>query len=97
MQLEVQHGQQQVCMRLEGALSAIEAEGLGQRIRESLARSKAQLLLDLKNVHWDKVNSLAPLREKLAEYRSRIRLILPNLMAHPDVILFANTFQHELA
>ena len=52
-------------------------------------------MLDLKKVHWDKVDNLGPLREKLAGYRSRIRLILPKLAAaHPEVILLAGMFQH---
>ena len=49
-------------MRLEGALSAADAEGLAQRIRDSLARSKNRLVLDLKKLHWDKGTDLRPLR-----------------------------------
>ena len=52
-------------------------------------------MLDLKKLQWDKVDDLSPLREKLAAYRSRIRLILPKLAAaHPEVILLAGMFQH---
>ena len=81
-------------MRLEGALSASDAEGLGQRIRDSLARSKSRLVLDFKKLHWDKVEDLRPLREKLAAYRSRIRLVLPKLsVAHPELILLASMFE----
>ena len=95
IQVELQHAEQQVWMRLEGRLSRAEAEGLGQRIRDSLARSKSRLVLDLKKLQWDKVDDLRPLREKLAAYRSRIRLILPKLAAaHPEVILLAGMFQH---
>jgi radical SAM superfamily enzyme YgiQ (UPF0313 family) len=95
IQVDLQHAKQQVWMRLEGRLSRAEAEGLGQRIRESLARSKSRLVLDLKKLQWDKVDDLRPLREKLAAYRSRIRLILPKLAAaHPEVILLASMFQH---
>jgi uncharacterized iron-regulated protein len=80
-------------MRLEGALSPTEAASLGQRIRDSLARSKSRLVLDLKKLQWDKVHDLRPLREKLAVHRSRIRLILPKLAAaHPEVILLASMF-----
>ena len=82
-------------MRLEGALSAANAEGLGQRLRDSLARSKSRLVLDLKKLHWDKVDDLRPLREKLAAYRSRIRLVLPKMSAaHPELFLLASMFQH---
>ena len=95
IQVELQHAKKQVWLRLEGALSARDAEGLGQRIRESLARSKSHLVLDLKKLHWDKIDNLGPLREKLAAYRSRIRLVLPKLSAaHPEVLLLASMFHH---
>ena len=93
VQVELQHSNQQVWLRLEGALSPTEADSLGQRIRDSLARSKSRVVLDLKKLHWDKVDDLRPLREKLAAYRSRIRLVLPKLAAaHPEVILLASMF-----
>ena len=67
---------------------------LGERLQESLARSKGKLVLDFKKLHWDKVESLEPLREKLAAYRSRIRVVLPKLSsAHPELILLAAMFQ----
>jgi hypothetical protein len=95
IQVELQHAKQQVWLRLEGRLSRTEAEGLGQRIRDSLARSKSRLVLDLKKLQWDKVDDLRPLREKLAAHRSRIHLILPKLAAaHPEVILLASMFRH---
>ena len=95
VQVELQHAKQQVWMRLEGALSARDAEGLGQRIRDSLARSRSRLVLDLNKLHWDKVEDLRPLREKLAAYRSRIRVVLPRLSAaHPELLLLASMFQH---
>jgi len=94
IQVELRHAKEQVWLRLEGALSSKEAEGLGQRIRESLARSKSRLVLDLHKLNWDKVDDLRPLREKLAEYRSRIRLILPKVaVAHPEVMLLASVFE----
>jgi radical SAM superfamily enzyme YgiQ (UPF0313 family) len=39
IQVELRHAKQQVWLRLEGALSSAEAEGLGQRIRDSLWRA----------------------------------------------------------
>ena len=43
---------------------------------------------------WDKAETLQPLRDKLAAYQSRIRLVLPQLSAaNPDVILFDATFR----
>jgi hypothetical protein len=82
-------------MRLEGALSSSDAESLAQRLRDSLARSRNRLVLDLNKLHWDKVDDLRPFWEKLAAYRSRIRLVLPKLAAtHPEVILLASVFKH---
>jgi radical SAM superfamily enzyme YgiQ (UPF0313 family) len=95
IQVELQHAKQQVWVRLEGALSGTDAEGLGQRILDSLARSKSRLVLDLNKLRWDQVDDLRPLREKLAAYRSRIRLVLPKLaMGHPEARLLAGMFQH---
>jgi len=95
VRVELQPARKQVWVRLEGPLSSAGAEGLGRRIREALARSKGRLVLDLNQLHWDRVGDLRPLREKLAAYRSRIRLILPKLAAaHPEVILLASMFQH---
>ena len=96
IQVELQHAKQQVWMRLEGVMAAHHAEGLAHRLSESLARSKNHLVLDLKKLHWDKATDLQPLREKLAEYRSRIRVVLPKLAAaHPEVILVASVFHHQ--
>jgi hypothetical protein len=95
IQVELQPAEQQVWLRLEGSLSRAGAEGLGQRIRDSLTRSKSRLVLDLKKLHWDKVDDLRPLKDKLDAHRSRIRLILPKLAAaHPEVVLLAGMFQH---
>jgi hypothetical protein len=93
IQVELQPAKKQVWMRLEGALSAVDSEGLARRIRDSLARGKSRLVLDLKKLQWDKVDDLRPLREELIAYRSRIRLILPKLAAaHPELVLLASTF-----
>lgn len=95
IQVELQHAKQQVWMRLEGVLSKNDAEGLAHRIQESLAQSKTRLVLDLKKLRWDTVDDLGPLREKLAAYRSRIRLVLPGLSAaHPELLLLASMFHH---
>ena len=93
--VELQHARKQVWMRIEGALSSADAETLAQRLRDSLARSKSRLVLDLKKVHWDKAGDLRPLREKLAGYRDRIRVVLPKLSAaHPELLLLAGVFHH---
>ncbi|HXE41420.1 MAG TPA: hypothetical protein VN516_00240, partial [Candidatus Baltobacteraceae bacterium] len=95
VKVELQHAKQQVWMRLEGALSSKDAESLAQRLRDSLARSKNRLVLDLNKLHWDKVESLRPLTEKLVAYRSRIRVVLPKLSAaHPELLLLASIFHH---
>jgi haloalkane dehalogenase len=95
VKVELQHAKQRVWMRLEGALSSKDAAGLGQRINDSLARSKNNLVLDLQKLQWDKVGDLSPLREKLAEYRSRIKVVLPKLSsAHPELLLVAGLFNH---
>jgi hypothetical protein len=78
---------------LEGVLTPSDAEALGQRIQDSLARCKSKLVLDFKKLRWDQVDNLGPLREKLAAYRSRIRVVLPKLsLAHPELVLLAAMF-----
>jgi haloalkane dehalogenase len=95
IQVELQHARKQVWLRLEGLLKAPHAEGLAQRIHESLAQSKSRLVLDLDRLRWDNVDDLRPLAEKLSEFRSRIRLIRPQLsVAHPELILLVAMFQH---
>jgi hypothetical protein len=95
IQVDLQHAKKQVWLRLEGVLSAANAERLAQRIQDSLARSKSRLVLDLNKLRWDKVDDLRPLLEKLSGYRSHIRLVLPKLSAsHPELILLVTMFQH---
>ena len=94
VKVELQHAKDQVWLRLEGALSAKNAEELGRRLKESLAQSKSRIVIDLKNLQWDKAPDLAPLREKLAQYRSRVRVILPKLATtHPELLLLVGTFE----
>jgi hypothetical protein len=96
IKVEVEEGKQQVWIRLEGVISAAEAEGLGQRIRESLERTKSRLVLDLLKLRWERGEDLRPLREKLTKYRSRIRVVLPSWAeTHPEVVLFMNSFELE--
>ncbi|HVM60374.1 MAG TPA: hypothetical protein VMV72_05840 [Verrucomicrobiae bacterium] len=95
IRVELQHAKRQVWLRLEGALSAAHAEGLGRSIQDSLARSKSRLVLDLNKLHWDKADGLRPLCAKLSAYRSRIRLVVPKLSAaHPELILLVSAFRH---
>jgi hypothetical protein len=95
VRVEMQHAKKQVWMRLEGAPSTSDAEKLAQRLSDSLARSKNQLVLDLKKLQWNKAEDLVPLREKLAGYRDRIRVILPKVSAaHPELLILAGMFRH---
>jgi len=95
VQVDLQPANKQVWVRLEGVLSAAEADGLGQRIRDSLTRSKSRLVLDMKKLQWDKADDLRALIERLSAFRSRVRLILPKVAAaHPEVILLASMFHH---
>jgi len=77
VEVELQHARQQVWMRLQGALSASDAESLAQRLRDSLAQSNNHLVLDLNKVQPGRVEALRPLWEKLAGYRKRVRMIPP--------------------
>ncbi len=95
VKVELQHAKRQVWMRLEGAPSPDDADGLALRLQESLAGSGNRLVLDLKGLRWDKATDLKPLRERLADHRSRIRLVLPKLSAvHPELVLLAGMFHH---
>ena len=94
IQVELQHAKKQVWMRLEGALSTATADKLAQRIHESLAHTRGHLVLDLNKLHRDKVENLQPMRDKLAAYRSRIRLVLPKLSTgDPELILLDGMFR----
>jgi len=96
VQVELRHARKEVWMRLEGALSTKDAESLAQRLGDSLAQSKGRLVLDIKKLRWDKTQDLAPLRHKLAAYRSRIRIVLPQLSsAHPELLLLASIFHYS--
>lgn len=95
MRVDLQHARRQVWLRLEGALTKAHAEGLAEKIRESLERTQSRLVLDLRRLRWDQCRDLGPLREKLAGYRSNIRLVLPKVSAaHPELMLLASLFHH---
>ncbi len=95
VQVDLQHAKKQVWMRLEGVLSSADAEKLADNLRESLARNKNRLVLDLNKLHWDQVGDLSPLHDKLAAYGDRVRVVLPKLSsAHPELLLIAGMFHH---
>jgi hypothetical protein len=95
LQVDLQHANKQVWLRLEGVLSGTHADGLAQRIHDSLASSRSHLVLDLSKLRWDHSDDLRPLLEKLSGFRSQIRLVLPKLSAaHPELVLLVAMFNH---
>ena len=95
LKVDLQHAKKQVWLRVEGVLPAGHAESLAQRIHDSLARSRAQLVLDLSRLRCEHPDDVRPLLEKLRSYRSRIRLVLPRLSAaHPELALLVAMFRH---
>jgi hypothetical protein len=93
IEVELQHAKQQVWLRLAGALSATDVESLSQRVRHSLAQSKARLVLDMGRLHLDKMEDLRHLRENLSAYRSRIRVIFPKISsAHTEWLQLTRCF-----
>ena len=52
IRVELQHAREQVWLRLEGFLPAAQTDGLGQRIKDALAKTRGRLVLDLKNLTW---------------------------------------------
>jgi hypothetical protein len=98
IKVDLQHARKQVWLRLEGVLTAAHAEGLAQRIQESLARSRSQLVLDMSRLRWDRVDGVRPLLGKLSGHRSHIRLVLPNLSSvHPELLLLVGMFHQYQA
>lgn len=94
IRVELQHARRQVWLRLEGLLETHHAEGLGLRVRESLDKTKARLILDLKNLKWKEEAALRALAAKLGDYRSRIRIVVPRLTpAHPQLLLLTSVFK----
>lgn len=94
IRVELQHAREQVWLRLEGFLSAAQTDGLGQRIKDALAKTRGRLVLDLKNLTWKEAEAMRGLARKLKDYRSRIRLVPPQASAvHPEFLLLARVFQ----
>ena len=95
MQVEFLHARREVWLKFEGKLDGGEAALLWNDLSQSLERSRSRVILDLKRFHWDG-RSLSPeFRANLAEYRDRIRVVLPKLQhAHPELLILAQMF-HE--
>lgn len=95
VRVDLQHARKQVWVRLEGAISRAHAEGLAEKIRESLDKTQNRIVLDLKRLQMTHANDLKAILEKLSDYRSRIQLVLPKVAAtHPELMLVASLFHH---
>ncbi|MCX5786957.1 MAG: hypothetical protein NTX64_00380 [Elusimicrobia bacterium] len=97
IRVELQHARHQVWVRLEGALEGSQAERLWAQLQAAMASSRNSLVLDLKKLRWDGSAASQSLKRHLEEYRSRVRLVLPQLPrlshAHPELLLLAKVFQ----
>ncbi len=94
IRVELQHARRQVWLRLAGLLETDHAAALGARLRDSLARTKSRLVLDLKDFRWKEDAALRALAETVGAYRSRIRVVLPRLShAHPGLLLLTSLFK----
>lgn len=88
--VELQHAREQVWLRLSGVLSSATAAGLGERLHEVLRDTRNRLVLDLQRLRWEGIEDLQPLQEWLESYRSRIRVVLPQLATvGPELRRFA--------
>ena len=84
-----------VWLKFEGKLSGSEAERMWRDLGQSLERCRSSVILDLQRCHWDGKSLSPEFRAKLAEYRDRVRVVLPKLQhAHPELLLLAKMF-HE--
>ena len=83
-------------LRLKAPSSA-HAEGLGQRIHDSLARARAVSCWTCRSSTGTRWTTCVP-PGKAGGLSPRIRLIVPKLSAaHPELILLASMFQHYRA
>ncbi|MDD5628892.1 MAG: cobalamin-dependent protein [Elusimicrobia bacterium] len=95
MQVEFLHARHEVWLKIEGKLSGSEAERMWRDLGQSLERCRCQVILDFKRCRWDEKSLSPEFRAKLAEYRDRVRVVLPKLQhAHPELLILAKMF-HE--
>ncbi|MBI5208549.1 MAG: hypothetical protein HY927_01085 [Elusimicrobia bacterium] len=98
VRVELEHARRRVWLRLEGKLAGSNAEKLWQQLSELLAQRKTRLVLDFKKLQASEGPAVAALREKLAAYRDRVRLVMPKLAhAHPEVLILAKIFHQYKA
>ncbi|HOW28759.1 MAG TPA: hypothetical protein PK876_09710 [Elusimicrobiota bacterium] len=94
IQVEEQPTQKQVWLRLEGILPAGQGEDLGQSIQKALSGTQSKLVLDLEKLHLNEGQGIRLMGDKLATYRSRIRLVLPHVSnRHPEMAVLATRFE----
>jgi hypothetical protein len=95
MQVEFLHARREVWLKLEGRLSGSEAELMWRDLGQSLERCRSQVILDFKRCRWEGASLSPEFRAKLAEYRDRVRVVMPKLQhAHPELLILAKMF-HE--
>ncbi|MCX5788502.1 MAG: hypothetical protein NTX64_08400 [Elusimicrobia bacterium] len=93
LNVDVQHAERLVCLRVEGSLKARQARELFDHVKTILAGHRDRLILDLHRLRSEENGALRSLADKLAEHRKQIRLVLPKLQyAHPELLLLARMF-----
>mgnify|MGYP001620110357 CR=1 FL=1 len=94
VQVELQHAHRQVWMRLEGAASAAHAKEVWEHLRAALAESRNKLVLDLQNFKPSDAAAVRALADRVGEFRSRVKVVLPKLAhMHPEVLFLAQVFK----
>ncbi|HAM34411.1 MAG TPA: hypothetical protein DEB40_08795 [Elusimicrobia bacterium] len=95
LQVEFLHARRQVWLRMEGKLSRGDADRVWDGVGQALQRCRGRVIVDMKRLRGDASMISPELRARLAEYRSRVSLILPKLQhAHPELIILARMFRH---
>ncbi len=89
----------QLKVRLEGALDRQQGEKLAEQLRAYLKQTKGKLVLDLEKLKVTEKEAAAAFAQRLADYRSRVRVRMPkNAHAHAAQLMFlAEVFKHYKA
>jgi hypothetical protein len=77
VQVHLLHPKRQIWVKLNGMLTDLRAERLGQKIKEHLEKARGKLILDLENVRDSEGKALEALANKLRAYHHRIHVRLP--------------------
>jgi MFS superfamily sulfate permease-like transporter len=78
--------EQTIWVRIEGRLAMAGADRLAEDLKNALARRRERLVIDLNRLKVSEEEALARLAKNLAQYRDRIRVVLP---ANYDFSAFA--------